>query len=648
MCGIVGVMRYDGASTEAAVLEQMTAALSHRGPDAIGTDLRQAGSVHVGLGHTRLKIVDLSAAADQPMSNEDGSVRVVFNGEIYNFRELREQLIRRGCLFRTASDTEVLMRLYEVEGEACVNRLEGMFAFAIWDERRRRLLVARDRVGKKPLFYTAAPGLFACASELKALLHHPQIPVEVNHEALPALFLFGYVPAPSTCYRGILKLPPGHRLIVESDGRLQIDQYWEIPLRSPTDQGPSEAEAMATVRELMTAAVRRRLIADVPLGAFLSGGIDSSIIVAVMSQLMAEPVKTFSIGFSDDARFDETAYARLVAQQFHTSHTEFIVRPSAVKLVEELVRHFDGPFSDSSAIPTYLLSQLTRQQVTVALTGDGGDELFAGYLRFYATLVAERVPLSARRMAREALAVLPAWGGHRSLLTRLQKFAKSAALPFDERFTRWIAVFYEDLSRLLPQACAEENGHPPAPLRLLAPYLAHADQTSPLTRLLYLNMKTYLADDLLVKMDRCSMAHGLEARSPFLDRELIEYVMKLPDALKVRWGQTKVVLRRAFANRLPPAILRRGKMGFGVPLRTWFCGPLRPFIHELLLGPDARLRQYVDQQYVRVLCEAHWSRRANHADRLWMLLTFEIWLRNLSLTIARRPPSRFCEDIVTS
>jgi len=603
----------------------MTAALAHRGPDATGTCAVQAGSIHIGLGHTRLKVVDLSEAADQPMANEDGSVRMVFNGEIYNFRQLRDRLARRGCVFRTCSDTEVLLRLYELEGEGCVEQLEGMFAFGIWDGRRKRLLLARDRVGKKPLFYVATPRLLAFASEIKALLQHPEIAAEVNDEALPALFLYGYVPTPATCYRGVLNLPPGHQLLIGPDGRRRIDRYWDVPLRSPKSPAPSEPEAMARIRELLGAAVRRRLIADVPLGAFLSGGIDSSIVVGLMTQLTPEPVRTFSIGFSGDPRFDETAYARLAAQRFGTRHTEFVVQPSAVKLVEELVWHFDGPFSDSSAIPTYLLSQLTRQHVTVALNGDGGDELFAGYLRFYATLLAEQLPLVVRRMAHAVLSTLPEWGSHRSVFARLQKFARSAALPFAERFTRWIAVFYEDLPLLL----AGHEG-PPPPLRLLEPSLRRCTNASPLTTLLYLNLHTYLADDLLVKMDRCSMAHGLETRSPFLDRELIEYVFSLPDSMKLRWGRTKVILRRAFADLLPPAIVTRGKMGFGVPLRTWFCGELRELLQDLLLAPDARLRQHVDQRYVRVLCDAHWSGRADHANRLWTLLTFEVWLRQMA------------------
>ena len=628
MCGITGVVRFDGRPVDRDRLGRMVDALAHRGPDARGAQLLGEGSLHVGLGHARLRVVDLSEAAGQPMASDDGRVWVAFNGEIYNFRELRASLEARGQRFRTASDTEVLLRLYEADGERCVQALDGMFAFAIWDGRQRRLLLARDRLGKKPLFYCASPQMVAFASEIKALLRHPDIAPQVNTGALPSLFLYGYVPTPQTCYAGILKLPPGHLLRAGDDGHVEIEEYWDVPLADAPRRTAGEAEAAADIRELVTAAVRRRLIADVPLGAFLSGGIDSTIVVGIMSRLLQEPVRTFSIGFSGDARFDERAYARLAARRFQTVHTEFMVEPSSVDLIERLVWHHDGPFADSSAIPTYLLSRLTRQHVTVALNGDGGDELFAGYLRFYAAVAAEAAPRWARRMGGRLLGGLPDWGGHRSALARLRKFAGSVALPFAERFTRWVSVFYEDVPRLLPDAW---HGAPARPLGPLEPSLQRCRGRSPLTQLLYLNLKTYLLDDLLVKMDRCSMAHGLEARSPFLDLALLEYAFSLPDAMKLRWGRTKVVLRRAFADLVPEPILRRGKMGFGVPLRAWFTTDLRDYLREVLLAPEARLRGYVEQSYVRALCEAHLAGRADHSHRLWTLLTFEVWLRDLSL-----------------
>lgn len=636
MCGIVGVIRFDGQAINPEVLGQMTTALAHRGPDGQGLCHPSADSASVGLGHARLKIIDLSDAAGQPMSNEDGSLWVVFNGEIYNFRELRASLKSQGYQFRTSSDTEVLLRIYEREGERCLNKLDGMFAFAVWDARQRRLVLARDRVGKKPLFYYSSPTMFAFASEIKALLRHPEIVPEVACEALGPFFLYGYVPTPGTFYHGISQLPPGYLLRVDFTGEVRTEEYWDVPLSlSSSSCAPSEAEAMARVRELTEGAVRRRLITDVPLGAFLSGGIDSSIVVGLMSRFMPEPVRTFSIGFSGDPHFDETSYARLAARHFGSVHTEFVVRPSAVELVDRLVWHHDGPFADSSAIPTYLLAQLTREHVTVALTGDGGDELFAGYLRFYATLISERVPRVIRQAARRFLCRLPEWGNYRGVFRRVQKFASSAALPFEERFTRWIAVFYEDLPRLLPSFHEAGNGYAPQPLAILEPYLRRCGTSSALTRLLYVNLKTYLLDDLLVKMDRCSMAHGLETRSPFLDRELLEYVFGLPDHMKLRWGGTKMILRRAFADLLPPQIVRRGKMGFGVPLRKWFASDLREFVQDFVMTPHARLRQYVDQRYVQQLWQEHLSGYADHSNRVWTLLTFEVWLRQLKAMTSR-------------
>ena len=640
MCGIAGLIQFNYQPIDRALLERMRTALTHRGPEGHGTRVIEAAPLHVGLAHTRLKIIDLSDEAAQPMGSEDGLVWVTFNGEIYNYRELRALLTSRGVRFRTTSDTEVILRLYEVEGTSCVKRLDGMFAFAIWDGRTRSLLLARDRVGKKPLFYFTSPTLFAFASEAKALFQHPAIVPTVATESLPAFFLFGYVPTPETFYQGVRKLPPGDCLHLDAEGNIRLEAYWDVPfVETAAKPGPSEAEATAQVKTLVTAAVQRRLIADVPLGAFLSGGIDSSIIVGVMSQLMQEPVRTFSIGFSGDRRFDETSYARLVAQRFGTRHTEFVVEPKAIELIERLVWHHDGPFADSSAIPTYLLAQLTRQHVTVALTGDGGDELFAGYLRFYATLLAERVPSWLRLTTARLFARLPDWGGHRSRLRQLKKFSGSAALPFEQRFSRWISVFYDDVPRVLlsgrdqlsdRRVLGEGNGHrAPTPLALLEPYRRRCASSSPLTQLLYLNLKTYLLDDLLVKMDRCSMAHALEVRSPFLDTALIEYVFGLPDAMKLRWGRTKVILRQAFADLLPREVLHRGKMGFGVPLRAWFARELHDYLHDHLLAADAKLRAYLDQAYIRQLYEAHLSGHVDYSQQLWSLLTFEVWLRQL-------------------
>ncbi len=629
MCGIVGVWDWQGQATGQPALDAMVQTLCHRGPD--GRDARRlpGPGAPVGLGHARLRIIDLSCAADQPMANDDQSVWVVFNGEIYNYRELRAQLQARGWRFRTASDTEVLLRLYEAEGIGGVTQLEGMFAFAVWDGRQQTLWLARDRVGKKPLFYAASPARFLFASEPKAIRRHPEWTSRVNTDSLPSLFFYGYVPAPDTCLAGISELSPGHTLRVDAAGSVQAQAYWDVPLPEPGAQPSSLEDAAARVRTLVEAAVARRLVADVPLGAFLSGGLDSSIVVGVMSRLHPEPVRTFSIGFAGDPRFDETAYARAVSKRFRTAHTEFIVTPDAVKLVERLVWHHDGPFADSSAIPTYLLAELTRQHVTVALTGDGGDELFAGYSRFVAALAAERVPLPLRQAAQQAASWGPGRASSRGLWRDLRKFASHASRPLSERFSRWAAVFSDDLPELLPDACRWGRDEPPAPLSRLAPYVERSRGASALTQLLYVNLKTYLPGDLLVKMDRCTMAHALEARSPFLDRELMEYAFTLPDAMKLEGRQTKAVLRRAFADLVPAEVLRRRKMGFGVPLARWFRQDLRDFVQDALLPPEARLRRYVNHTYVQRLVKEHEQGRADHAHRLWTLLTFEVWLRGL-------------------
>lgn len=628
MCGIVGVLELDGRALDGQVVKRMTETLAHRGPEAWGSEILDAGPVQVGLGHTRLKIIDLSDAAAQPMTNEDRSVWIVFNGEIYNFRELRASLVRRGVQFRTSSDTEVILRLYETDGEQCVDALDGMFAFGLWDARRRIMLLARDRVGKKPLFYYSTPFLFAFASEAKALLRHDRIMPEINVDVLPEFFLYGYVPTPKTFYRGIRTLPPGHVLQVDQDGKTRIKEYWDLPVFSTSlAPPPTDAEATHRVRELVTEAVRRRLIADVPLGAFLSGGIDSTVVVGLMSRLMMEPVRTFNIGFAQNPDFDERRYARLAAERLGTAHTELVVEPSAVTLVERLVWLYDGPFGDSSAIPTYLVSRLAREHVTVALTGDGGDELFAGYRRFPVTLVSERVPAWMRLWGGRLLSGLPEWGSRRGPLRHLKKLAISAALPLTERFSHFVAIFYEDLPTLLADWRGTSGWA--ESLDLGESLARQHTEASPLTRLLYLNFKTYLLDDLLVKMDRCSMAHGIEARSPLLDRALLEYTFALPDAMKCRLWQTKVIFRRAFADLVPPEILRRKKMGFAVPLAAWFTGDLRDYLRDLLLAHDARLREYVDQGYVNRLCQAHLAGRADYSARLWTLLTFETWLRSL-------------------
>jgi len=425
MCGIVGILNFYGAPVDEDTVRKMCAVLVHRGPDDEGVYIADG----IGLGHRRLSIIDL-VSGHQPLSNRDKTIWITYNGEIYNYVELRKQLIGFGHQFVTESDTEVILHAYEQFGEECPKYLRGMFAFAIWDSRRRQLFLARDRVGKKPLFYYHGGGIFAFASEIKALLHHPSIPCEILVSTIPHYFTFGYAPSPHTFYREIFELLPAHSLTVEVSGRIDLRRYWDLDFSRPPGKEPTIEEAAARIRDLLTEAVRKRLVADVPLGVFLSGGIDSSIVVGLMSRLMQKPVKTFSIGFTGDKTFDETSYARLVASHFKTDHTEFIVEPKAIDLIEPLVWHHDGPFGDSSAIPTYIMAQLTREHVTVALNGDGGDELFAGYLRFYATILAEGIPSLPLQFGEKVLSVFPEPPNYHHWLRRAQRFLRCASYPF--------------------------------------------------------------------------------------------------------------------------------------------------------------------------------------------------------------------------
>ena len=603
--------------------------LIHRGPDADGLYL--SSDRRAGLAFRRLRVIDLSRDADQPITNEDGTVQVVCNGEIYNFCELRTELESKGHRFRSKSDAEVIVHLYEDEGERAIARLDGMFAIAIWDERAKRLLLARDRAGKKPLFYVRTRDTFVFASEIKSFFGLDDLPIEVDSEMVPQYFIHGFVPCPRTLYRNVRQVTPATVVTVEADGGVKEQVYWRLRLRPhlPGSSRPAnDREAAATVRELMVRAVERRLISDVHLGAFLSGGVDSTIIVGVMSQLTGSPVKTFSIGFEGDPAFDETSYAREVAERFHTDHTEFRVTPSAVDLIDTLVWHHDGPFGDASAIPTYIVSRLTRQHVTVALTGDGGDELFAGYIRFAAAAAAERLPKGISRPLQAAFGLVPARANERHWLEKGRRFVNAMNLPLYERMTRWSSLFYEDLEQLLaPDLLASLP--PINRLEYLESEREHMHGLSTLSTLLHMNFRSYLLDDLLVKVDRCTMANALEARSPFLDTELIDYVGGLPDAMKLRGGRTKIILRRAFADLLPRSVTKRGKMGFGVPLGAWFRTELKDYIGDLLLDSSARYKSFLSAHCVQQLVRRHQAGEVNAGLQLWSILCFEVWLRSL-------------------
>jgi asparagine synthase (glutamine-hydrolysing) len=620
MCGLAGVLHFDGSPVEEDVLHRMGAALRHRGPDAEGIREDHAGAPAVGLVHRRLSIIDLSAAANQPLGGEDGHVQVMLNGEIYNFQELRARL-EKSHTFRTHGDTEVIAHGYEDLAEAIVPALDGMFAVAIWDSRRRRLVLARDAFGKKPLYYWSDTRRFVFGSEIKALLA-AGVPAEMADDRLGEYLAFGYVPTPSTFFKGIVKLPPASLLVVDEHGASAPRAYWDLsypPASSAPPVGP--AEAAERVRALLASAVRKRLVSDVPLGVLLSGGVDSSAVAALMAQLVPGRVKTFAVGFEGDAYFDERPHAAQVARHIGTEHHESVVAPHAAELVETLLYHHDEPFGDSSALPTYLVAREARREVTVALNGDGGDEVFAGYDKFWAALLAERIPGPLRALLRTTARLLPEGGVHYGRLKRLRRFADKAARPELERIAGWSTFF--DVPEIRELTLGRASGD------LLASYreaLGRASGRSLLSRLLYLNARTYLLDDLLPKMDRMAMAHGLETRSPFLDRTLAEYVATLPDELKRSGRHGKIVLKKAVEDLLPSAILTRKKHGFGVPLGAWFRTELRPMVEDTLLDRP-RLGGRLDVSMIRHMFDEHVAGRADRGHQLWTLLTLELWMR---------------------
>lgn len=618
---------------EAEDLSRMALLLRHRGPDRLSHPLPEPG---VGLAHARLRVVDLSTAADQPMSNEQGTVWLCFNGEIYNFPELREELRARGVLFRSRSDTEVILRAYEAWGPEAIPRLDGMFAIALWDSRRRELLLARDRTGKKPLHYWTNGRCLTFASEIKALLAHPHVPRRIDESILGYLLTFGYPPAGRACYQEIRQLPPATFLRLSAEEPDALPRiYWSPPTPNQVpDAGAvpgTDQEAVRQLRELLTEAVRRRLISDVPLGAFLSGGLDSSIVVKLLSTLVpGKQVRTFSIRFEGDARYNETHFAEMAAARFGTDHTVYTVTAQSFDLLERLVWHHDQPFGDSSAIPTYLLSQLARSQVTVALTGDGGDELFAGYDRFSASLLAEQIPLPVRTVAAAIAGRLPSGASEKSFWPRLRRFLRAAPLPLSERLLSWASLFPDAREILRPEFLQPDGDLDPA----LCTVAATGQGLSPLQRILRINFHDYLPNDLHVKLDRCSMAHGLETRSPFLDTRLVEWSFSLPDRYKLRGGVSKWILRRAFSEELPPAILTRKKMGFGVPLGDWLRGPWREPVHDLFAAGQPRVSRYIRPGVLRALLLRHKEGAEDAGQRLWLLLTLEVWLRSLESPVA--------------
>jgi asparagine synthase (glutamine-hydrolysing) len=613
MCGIAGIASSNGRPVALEELQSMCAVMAHRGPDDEGFYLGRG----VGLGMRRLSIIDLKTGR-QPVRNEDGSVWVVLNGEIYNFRELRRDLERRGHSFYTASDTETIVHLYEEYGADCVKRLRGMFAFALWDDRSRTLLLARDRLGIKPLYYAEFGGRFAFASELKALLQLPEADRTLNWAAVGHLFTYLTTPALESIVAGVRKLEPGHLLTVSPDHGPRIARYWDV--RFEPDYGRTEAYFAERLRELLEESVKIRLVSDVPVGAFLSGGIDSSAVVATMARLSPNPVKTFSIGFPE-TEYNEAPRARRVADAFGTDHRELILDPDVLECVEDIAWFLDEPFGDSSAIPTYMVSKLAAEEVTVVLSGDGGDELFAGYDK-YRVEERERRYRFIPALARRALGGV---GGKMPEGMRGRNLLRHISLSGWERYLDASTLFRRDEQEKLFQTEVFELLARNEPWRDKLECLAKT-KGDWLSALQYLDLKSYLPLDILTKVDRMSMAHSIEARVPLLDHKLVEFAATIPPNLKLRNGTAKDIFKRAMRGILPDEVLGRRKQGFAIPLGRWFRGRLAGFVRETLLSDTARSRNIFNAGYIERLVSLHENGR-NLDLQLWTLLSFELWCR---------------------
>ena len=603
-------------------LRRMAKALAHRGPDSEGFFVND----HVGLAHRRLAIIDLSPDATQPMSNEDGSIWIVFNGEIYNFHELRDALIRKGHIFHSRSDTEVIVHLYEDLGPEALRALRGMFALAIWDANHRQLLLARDRLGKKPLFYFAGPSSFAFASELQSLLEDPSVPRVPDLEAIRYYLTYRYVPSPYSAFQGIRKLPPAHYLLLK-DGQLRLNRYWTLHYAEKSHE-PEEVLS-ERLRGSLEEAVRLRMISDVPIGAFLSGGLDSSAVVALMSRLSGAPVKTFSIGFEEDA-FSELPYARSIARRFGTDHHEFVVKPDAVSILPLLVRHFGEPFADSTAVPQYYLSKLAREHVTVVLAGDGGDEAFGGYDRYVATLATrptDRIPSPLRNGLAGVIRRLSKFPLSTPFLLRTSRFLRALSDDPQRRYARWVSHFDLQQQAVLFSSAFLKQVRGIDPERLVLDVYQQTDATHLLDATLDVDVRTYLSDDLLVKVDITSMANSLEVRAPFLDHPLMEMAASLPPSLKIQGLEKKYLLKRAMAELLPVEILNRPKQGFIVPIDHWFRHDLQEMAYDTLLDPRSLGRGYFRPEVVRRLLDEHVRGVQNFHRQLWNLLMLELWHR---------------------
>ncbi len=632
MCGITGaVWRDDRQAVSQILLTRMTDTIAHRGPDDSQTwydpEHRDAygNRIGVGLGFRRLSIIDLEGAR-QPLSSEDGSIRLVFNGEIFNFQTLRRRLQGTGHTFKTHGDGESIVHLYEDLGTDCFAQLNGMFAIAIWDATRNRLVLARDRIGQKPLYYAVKNDRLVFGSELKCLAAVPDVCTEIDPAAVDEFLTYQYIPHPGTIWKGVRKLAPGHFLIYEN-GEVTTTRYWDF---DPSVERPITAgEAQERLRELLTDSVRLRMQSDVPLGSFLSGGIDSSLITAIAQSQSSQPVRTFSIGFPV-ADFDETAYAAQVANHLGTQHTRFEVMPSGVDVIEKLVWHYDEPFGDSSAVPTWYLSELTKKEVTVALSGDGGDELFAGYERYRALWLSQRLqrlfPVQ-RIPGIKLIQRLPDSNRRRSIIRRGKRFLEAIGQPTARRYLNWLQIFPESLRASMYTDEFLASLPDADPFDFLDSVWARSEGRDVVTRASTADILSYLPCDLCTKVDIASMAHGLEVRQPMLDYRVVEFAASLPISTKFRGRRGKLILQDTFGSLIPASIFARKKMGFGIPIAAWFRSELKPMVHDTLLSNDAKIASIFRRESIAELVRSHESNQQNHGYRLWNLLILEKWLR---------------------
>lgn len=628
MCGICGILDFSNEQIiKEDTLQKMCSAMIHRGPDDQGIYLKrfsgQGLDIKAGLAHRRLSIIDLTSAGHQPMPNEDKTVWIVLNGEIYNYRDLRVDLEERGHKFKSQADTETVIHLYEEYGEECVKYLRGMFAFAIWDERKKSLLLARDRVGKKPLIYSHRGNIFCFASEFSALLASNLIDKEINLGAIDYYLTFGYIPAPLTIYKSVFKLPPAHTLTLK-DNIVNIKKYWELDYAHKIKI--SEEDAAEEVLKLLKEATKIRLYSDVPLGAFLSGGIDSSTVVALMSQLCSNKVKTFSVGFEEED-YNELKYARNIARRFGTDHNEFIIKPKALEILPLLVERYGEPYADSSCIPTYYLAKQTKQYVTVALNGDGGDESFAGYERYLAMLVAEMLRKTPYLVSafRRILKFIPNSSNYNNKLNRIKRLLEAASLPSKKRYIRWVGIFSDNLKNTLYSGDFIQRLSSDKTPVFTEEYFNQIDTFRSLDSLLNTDVNTYLVDDLLVKVDIVSMANSLEARSPFLDHKFMEFAASLPEKYKLKGFDKKYILKKAIQDMIPHENIYRKKMGFGIPINEWFRKELKSFLIDNLLCGRFLKRGYFNPKSIENLVNDHLNSKYNYGHQLWSLLMLELW-----------------------